>query len=183
MSAFETIKQKFSEYKVGLLHGKMKPAEKDQVMLDFRDNKIQLLVATTVIEVGVDVPNANIMVIEHSERFGLSQLHQLRGRVGRGAHKSYCVLLLGYAVSEEGYERTSIMAETSDGFKISEKDLEFRGPGEFMGARQSGLPGFKMGNLVRDLDVLMKAREVAFDIIQKDPSLKDPKNKILRENL
>ncbi len=183
MSAFETIKEKFPEFKTGLLHGKMKSSEKDQIMADFRDNKIQILVATTVIEVGVDVPNANIMVIEHSERFGLSQLHQLRGRVGRGAHKSYCVLLLGYAVSEEGYERTAIMAETSDGFKISEKDLEFRGPGEFMGSRQSGLPGFKMGNLVRDLDVLMKAREVAFEIIQNDPSLLKSENKILRDNL
>lgn len=183
MSAYETITAKFPEFKVGLLHGKMKSAEKDQVMMDFRDNKIQILVATTVIEVGVDVANANIMVIEHSERFGLSQLHQLRGRVGRGAHKSYCVLLLGYAVSEEGYERTAIMAETNDGFKISEKDLEFRGPGEFMGSRQSGLPGFKMGNLVRDLDVLMKARETAFEIVSKDATLSASENKILRENL
>lgn len=183
MSAFETIKTKFPDYKVGLLHGKMKSQEKDEVMKDFRDNKIQILVATTVIEVGVDVPNANIMVIEHSERFGLSQLHQLRGRVGRGSHKSYCILMLGHAVSEEGYERTNIMAETSDGFKISEKDLEFRGPGEFMGSKQSGLPGFKMGNLVRDLDVLMKAREIAFEIIGSDPSLSKPENKILREQL
>lgn len=183
MTAFENIKAKFPEFKVGLLHGKMKTQEKDVVMEEFRDNKIQILVATTVIEVGVDVPNANIMLIEHSERFGLSQLHQLRGRVGRGAHKSYCVLMLGYAVSEEGYERTSIMAETSDGFKIAEKDLEFRGPGEFMGSKQSGLPGFKMGNLVRDLDVLMRAREVAFDIISKDPSLSKPENKILKDQI
>ena len=183
VTAFETISARFPEYKVGLLHGKMKTAEKDLVMEEFRLNKIQILVATTVIEVGVDVPNANIMIIEHSERFGLSQLHQLRGRVGRGAHKSYCVLMLGYAVSEEGYERTSIMAETSDGFKIAEKDLEFRGPGEFMGSKQSGLPGFKMGNLVRDLDVLMKAREVAFDIINNDPNLSKPENKTLKDQI
>ena len=183
VTAFETISARFPEYKVGLLHGKMKTAEKDLVMEEFRLNKIQILVATTVIEVGVDVPNANIMIIEHSERFGLSQLHQLRGRVGRGAHKSYCVLMLGYAVSEEGYERTSIMAETSDGFKIAEKDLEFRGPGEFMGSKQSGLPGFKMGNLVRDLDVLMKAREVAFDIINNEPNLSKPENKTLKDQI
>lgn len=183
MSAYESIKTKFPEYKVGLLHGKMKTQEKDEVMNEFRKNNIQILVATTVIEVGVDVPNANIMVIEHSERFGLSQLHQLRGRVGRGSHKSFCVLMLGHAVSEEGYQRTSIMAETSDGFKISERDLEFRGPGEFMGSKQSGLPGFKMGNLVRDLDVLMKAREIAFDIIDKDPNLSKPENKILKDQL
>jgi ATP-dependent DNA helicase RecG len=183
MSEYESIIKKFPEFKVGLLHGRMKSDEKDSVMNDFRQNKIQILVATTVIEVGVDVPNANIMIIEHSERFGLSQLHQLRGRVGRGAHKSYCVLMLGHAVSEEAYARTSIMAETSDGFKISEKDLEFRGPGEFMGSKQSGLPGFKMGNLVRDLDVLMKAREVAFEIIGNDPSLSKPENAILKEQL
>lgn len=183
MDEFENIKKRFPEFKVGLLHGRMKSQEKDDIMNEFRQNKIQILVATTVIEVGVDVPNANIMIIEHSERFGLSQLHQLRGRVGRGAHKSYCVLMLGYAVSEEAFARTSIMAETSDGFKISEKDLEFRGPGEFMGSKQSGLPGFKMGNLVRDLDVLMSAREMAFDIIAKDPSLTKPENKILKEQL
>jgi ATP-dependent DNA helicase RecG len=183
VTAFENMKEKFPEYKVGLLHGKMKSQEKDEIMNEFRQNKIQILVATTVIEVGVDVPNANIMVIEHSERFGLSQLHQLRGRVGRGSHKSYCVLLLGHAVSEEAYERTAIMAETSDGFKISEKDLEFRGPGEFMGSKQSGLPGFKMGNLVRDLDVLIKAREVAFEIIGNDPNLSRPENKILTDQL
>jgi ATP-dependent DNA helicase RecG len=183
MTEFESIKKKFPEFKVGLLHGRMKSQEKDEVMNEFRQNKIQILVATTVIEVGVDVPNANIMVVEHSERFGLSQLHQLRGRVGRGTHKSYCVLMLGYAVSEEAYERTAIMAETSDGFKISEKDLEFRGPGEFMGSKQSGLPGFKMGNLVRDLDMLMKARELAFEIIGNDPSLSKPANAILKEQL
>jgi ATP-dependent DNA helicase RecG len=161
----------------------MKAQEKDEVMEEFRRGNLQILVSTTVIEVGVDVANANMMVIEHSERFGLSQLHQLRGRVGRGSYKSYCVLMLGYAVSEEGRERTAIMAETSDGFKISEKDLEFRGPGEFMGSKQSGMPGFKMGNLVRDLPILMQAREAAFEIVQNDPNLSTTANKILRDQL
>ncbi len=183
INGFETLKVQFPEYKLGLLHGKMKTQEKDAVMELFRKNEIQILVSTTVIEVGVDVPNANFMMIEHSERFGLSQLHQLRGRVGRGQHKSYCVLMLGYAVSEEARDRTQVMAETSDGFKISEKDLEVRGPGEFMGARQSGLPGFKMGNLVRDFATLISAREAAFEIIQDDPCLEKPENKTLRDQL
>ena len=132
---------------------------------------IQVLVSTTVIEVGVDVPNANMIVIEHAERFGLSQLHQLRGRVGRGQHKSYCVLILGYAVSEESFERSKIMERTSDGFKVAEADLEIRGPGEFMGARQSGLTGFKMANLVRDIEILKLARKVAIELVEKDPQL------------
>jgi len=150
----------------------MKPQEKDAVMRDFRDAKIDILVATTVIEVGVDVPNANIMIIEHSERFGLSQLHQLRGRVGRGEHKSYCVLMLGYALSDVSKLRAEIMESTEDGFKISEKDLEIRGPGEFLGRRQSGLPGFKIANLVRDQKVLQRSKQAAFELIDRDPLLK-----------
>lgn len=181
--AFEELKGHFSDYQVGLLHGKMKAAEKDAVMNLFRENKIQILVSTTVIEVGVDVPNANIMMIEHAERFGLSQLHQLRGRVGRGAHKSYCILMPGFAVSEEAAERLKLMEATSDGFKVAEKDLEMRGPGEFMGTRQSGMPGFKMGNLVRDLQILIEARESAIQVVADDPTLTLPQNKILRENL
>ncbi len=180
---FEKIKGEFKDYKVGLLHGKMKPAEKDQVMDLFRKNEIQILVSTTVIEVGVDVPNANIMIIEHAERFGLSQLHQLRGRVGRGAHKSYCILLMGHAVSEEARARTQMMEETTDGFKIAEFDLEMRGPGEFLGTRQSGLPGFQMANLVRDFKILEEARRAAFEILEKDPQLKDKGNQALREEL
>jgi ATP-dependent DNA helicase RecG len=166
------VKKEFPEFQVGLLHGRMKPAEKDEVMDRFRRNEIQILVSTTVIEVGVDVPNANIMLIEHAERFGLSQLHQLRGRVGRGNYKSYCVLMLGYALSEEGVRRAEIMESTIDGFKIAEADLEMRGPGEFMGTRQSGLPGFKMANLVRDVKILMLARDAAFELAQQDPQLK-----------
>lgn len=180
---FEKIKTEFSGYRVGLLHGRMKAQDKEAVMSQFRKNEIQILVATTVVEVGVDVPNANIMVIEHAERFGLSQLHQLRGRVGRGAYKSYCVLVLGYALSEEASQRADIMERTSDGFKIAEADLEMRGPGEFLGTRQSGLPGFKLGNLVRDVKILQEARQAAFDIVTDDPNLGRPEHLILKSRL
>lgn len=179
----EKIRHEFPEYKVGLLHGRMKNQEKDEVMQAFRKGEIHILVATTVIEVGVDVPNANIMVIEHAERFGLSQLHQLRGRVGRGEHKSYCILVLGYAMSEEASKRADIMERTNDGFKIAEADLEMRGPGEFLGTRQSGLPGFRMANLVRDVGVLQEAREAAFALIEKDPDLSKVDHASLRERL
>nr|NJM01794.1 ATP-dependent DNA helicase RecG [Desulfobacula sp.] len=180
---FERIQAEFPEFKVGLLHGRMKAQEKDDVMAKFRHNEIHILVSTTVIEVGVDVPNANIMVIEHAERFGLSQLHQLRGRVGRGAYKSYCVLVLGYAVSEEGARRAEIMESTNDGFKIAEADLEMRGPGEFLGRRQSGLPGFRMANLVRDVRILQEARQAAFDLVSLDPGLNQPENQVLKAGL
>lgn len=168
---FEKIKSDLPEFKVALMHGKMKSEEKDSIMESFRNQEFDVLVSTTVIEVGVDVPNANLIWIEHAERFGLSQLHQLRGRVGRGEHKSYCVLSLGYAVSDESRARIKLMEDTADGFKIAEADLELRGPGEFLGSRQSGLPGFKMANLVRDLPILKQAREAAFEVIRKDPSL------------
>lgn len=183
VSEFESLKEKFPKVTFGLLHGKMKPDEKEQVMEAFRRQEIQVLVSTTVIEVGVDVPNANIMIIEHAERFGLSQLHQLRGRVGRGEHKSFCILIMGYAVSEEGRQRTEMMEKTSDGFKIAEFDLEMRGPGEFMGTRQSGLSGFKLANLVRDMAILQQAREAAFEVLRKDPRLSYAENKGLREEL
>jgi ATP-dependent DNA helicase RecG len=183
ISQFERLKAELPEFKIALLHGKMKNQEKEDVMREFRSGAFQILVATTVIEVGVDVPNANLMLIEHSERFGLSQLHQLRGRVGRGAHKSYCVLMLGRAVSEESRARTAIMEKTSDGFKIAEADLEIRGPGEFLGARQSGLPGFKMANLVRDVQILQNARNSAFDILKRDPQLLLPEHQSLRSEL
>ncbi len=183
MDQFKKIGERLGDFNVGLIHGKMKSDEKDSVMNEFRQNKLQVLVSTTVIEVGVDVPNANIMVIEHAERFGLSQLHQLRGRVGRGEHKSYCVLVLGKAVSAESRDRCQILEKSDDGFKISEADLEIRGPGEFMGARQSGLPGFKMANLVRDFDILKEARNAAFEILNKDPKLQHPDHAHLREEL
>jgi len=151
----------FPRFSVGLLHGRMKSNEKEKVMSDFVIGKIQILVSTTVIEVGVDVPNASVMVIEHAERFGLSQLHQLRGRVGRGAEQSYCVLLASDKQTEVARERLGIMEETNDGFRIAEKDLEIRGPGELMGTRQAGLPEFRIANLVRDLEILQAAREEA----------------------
>jgi ATP-dependent DNA helicase RecG len=151
----------FPNFSIGLIHGKMKAAEKEDVMRRFVAGEIQLLVATTVVEVGVDVPNASLMVIEHAERFGLSQLHQLRGRVGRGAEQSFCVLLASEKKTSVARERLGIMEETSDGFRIAEKDLEIRGPGEVMGTRQSGLPTFRIGNLVRDVQILEEARRDA----------------------
>jgi ATP-dependent DNA helicase RecG len=169
--------------RVALLHGRMRPDEKDAIMERFRRAEIDVLVSTTVIEVGVDVPNATLMIIENAERFGLSQLHQLRGRVGRGPHKSFCILICGPAVSEEARQRTSLMEETTDGFRIAERDLEIRGPGEFLGTRQSGLPGFKLGNLVRDYDILVDAREAAFSVLKRDPKLSLPEHKSVRERL
>ncbi|HYJ46506.1 MAG TPA: ATP-dependent DNA helicase RecG, partial [Pyrinomonadaceae bacterium] len=151
----------FPHFSIGLLHGKMKTTEKDEVMRRFVSGEIQILVATTVVEVGVDVPNASLMVIEHAERFGLSQLHQLRGRVGRGAEQSFCVLVASDKRTSVARERLGIMEETNDGFRIAEKDLEIRGPGEVMGTRQSGLPTFRVGNLVRDVLILEEARREA----------------------
>lgn len=183
IAEYEKLKTQFPKIRFGLLHGRLKSDEKDAIMSEFRAGSLDVLVSTTVIEVGVDVPNANLMIIEHSERFGLSQLHQLRGRVGRGAHKSFCVMIMGHAVSEEARERTAFMERTTDGFKIAEFDLELRGPGEFLGTRQSGLPGFQMANLVRDLAVLTKAREAAFRVLSEDPALTRPENKSLRDEL
>ncbi len=153
--------QVFPKFTVGLLHGRMKPEEKDEVMRRFVSGEIKILVSTTVIEVGVDVSNASVMVVEHAERFGLSQLHQLRGRVGRGAEQSFCLLLASEKQTEVARERLGIMEETNDGFRIAEKDLELRGPGEILGTRQAGLPEFRVANLVRDLDVLQAARKEA----------------------
>lgn len=159
---YEELRDKiFRKYKVGLLHGKMKPAEKDDVMRSFVSGETNLLVSTTVIEVGVDVPNASLMVIEHAERFGLSQLHQLRGRVGRGAEQSFCVLLTGDKKTAVAKERLGIMEETSDGFRIAEKDLEIRGQGEILGTRQAGVQSFKIANIVRDIEILDLARKAA----------------------
>jgi ATP-dependent DNA helicase RecG len=159
---FEELRDKiFPQYKVGLLHGKMKAGEKEEVMGKFVRGETNILVSTTVIEVGVDVPNASLMIIEHAERFGLSQLHQLRGRVGRGAEQSYCVLLTGDKKTSIARERLGIMEETSDGFRIAEKDLELRGQGEILGTRQSGAQMFRIGNIIRDLEILEEARKEA----------------------
>lgn len=151
----------FPQYRVGLLHGKVKAREKEEIMRDFTSGRMHILVSTTVIEVGVDVPNASLMIIEHAERFGLSQLHQLRGRVGRGAEQSFCVLLSGDKKTAVAKERLGIMEETSDGFRIAEKDLEIRGQGDILGTRQSGIQTFKIGNIIRDLEFLEKARREA----------------------
>ncbi|MDH4162569.1 MAG: ATP-dependent DNA helicase RecG [Nitrospirota bacterium] len=162
----------FPKSSVGLLHGRMKSSEKDAVMAAFKTGATNLLVSTTVIEVGVDVPNATVMVIEHPERFGLAQLHQLRGRVGRGGHQSYCVLMGPRMFTEETRDRLNSFTRTTDGFKIAEEDLRLRGPGEFFGTRQSGLPDLRAANILRDAELLEKARAEAFDLLARDPSLK-----------
>jgi ATP-dependent DNA helicase RecG len=155
----------FADFKVGLLHGRLDSDLKEQVMRMFQKGELQILVATTVIEVGVDVPNATVMVIEHAERFGLAQLHQLRGRIGRGAAKSYCVLMTGGKVSEEGERRLDAMVRTNDGFQIAELDLELRGPGEFFGTRQAGMPSFRIANLIRDRQLLEAAKREAAAVV------------------
>ena len=168
---FELLEKYFHPYRVGIVHGKMKPDDKELEMKRFLEKNTQILVSTTVIEVGVDVPNASVMLIENAERFGLSQLHQLRGRVGRGGTQSYCILLAGNKLSKEGKLRLNTMVETQDGFKIAEKDLELRGPGDFLGTRQSGLPEFQLANIAEDQFILQEAREAAFSLLEEDPSL------------
>ncbi len=170
----------FKDYTVGLLHGRMNGAQKEQVMSDFKEHKIDLLVSTTVVEVGVDVPNAAIMVIENADRFGLSQLHQLRGRVGRGKYKSSCILITDN-VNEETVKRLKILSKTNDGFKISEEDLKLRGPGDFFGSRQHGLPALKIADMSQDMDILRKAQEAAQLIISTDPMLEHTENIYLKE--
>ena len=170
----------FKDYTVGLLHGRMSGAQKEQVMNDFKEHKIDLLVSTTVVEVGVDVPNAAIMVIENADRFGLSQLHQLRGRVGRGKYKSSCILITDN-VNEESVKRLKILGKTNDGFKISEEDLKLRGPGDFFGSRQHGLPALKIADMSQDMDILRKAQEAAQLIRNADPNLERTENIYLRE--
>lgn len=170
----------FAGYRLGLLHGRMKPAEKDAVMRRFSAGEIQLLISTTVIEVGVDVPNAVIMVIENADRFGLSQLHQLRGRIGRGKHKSTCILISD-AKGEEAVRRLTIMKETSDGFKIADEDLKLRGPGDFFGRRQHGLPELRLADFATDMKVLRAAGEEAERLLAADPELSRPEHMILKQ--
>jgi ATP-dependent DNA helicase RecG len=166
---FAMLQATFVNLKVGLVHGRMKSAEKQSVMQAFSENAIQLLVATTVIEVGVDVPNASLMVIEHAERMGLSQLHQLRGRVGRGAAKSTCILMYQNKLSELARARLKVIYENTDGFKIAQADLNIRGPGEFLGTRQSGVPMLKIADLERDADLLESAKILADQLIKEMP--------------
>jgi ATP-dependent DNA helicase RecG len=170
-AGYKKLKKEFPNFGVGLLHGQMKSEEKDEVMQKFIDDEIQILVSTTVIEVGVDVPNANIMIVEHAERFGLSQLHQLRGRIGRGQRQSYCILIYGQKISKEATFRLRKMAQTNDGFEIAEADLKLRGPGDFLGTKQSGLPEFRIADIVEDQWILEQAKSEAWEIIEKDPSL------------
>lgn len=176
--------QTFKEYKVGFVHGKMKPAEKDEQMQKFASNETQILVATTVIEVGVNVPNATVMVIENAERFGLSQLHQLRGRVGRGADKSYCILVSKYEIASDTRKRLEIMTHTTDGFKIAEADMQMRGPGDIEGTQQSGIAfNLKIANLASDGLLISVTREAAKEVIDDDPNFTKPENKIVELQL
>ena len=181
MEIYEEYKTKiFPQYRVEYLHGKMKPKEKDSIMEEFKNGNIDILVSTTVIEVGVNVPNSNIMVIENAERFGLAQLHQLRGRVGRGEYQSYCILKY-QGNSEIIRERMKVISSTNDGFVISEKDLELRGSGEFFGTRQHGIPEFKIANLFEDINILKLVQSIALSIIDKDPFLEKEENKSLKK--
>ncbi|MFW5753563.1 MAG: ATP-dependent DNA helicase RecG, partial [Marinilabiliaceae bacterium] len=181
---FEYMKEAFPRHKVNMVHGKMKPAEKDAAMQEFASGKSHILVATTVIEVGVNVPNASIMVIESAERFGLSQLHQLRGRVGRGADQSFCILVTGYKLSNETRKRMETMTRTNDGFEIAEADMKLRGPGDLEGTQQSGLPfELRIANLGKDGRILQMARNVAQDVLNDDPLLEKPENSVLNRQL
>lgn len=167
-------------WKLGLMHGRLSSAEKDEVMREFSENAVQILVSTTVVEVGVNVPNATVMVIYDAERFGLSQLHQLRGRVGRGSAQSYCILLAD-PKSETGKERMRVMTETADGFELSEKDLELRGPGDFFGRKQSGMPEFKVADMVHDYRALETARNDAAKLVQSEAFWKSDDYRELRD--
>ena len=173
----------FPEFRVGLVHGKMDREDREETMERFAAGEIDLLAATTVIEVGIDVPGASVVVIEHAERFGLAQLHQLRGRVGRGDRPGRCILIARDGGTEASARRLGVMVETADGFRIAEEDLKIRGPGELMGRRQSGLPDLVLADLVRDMEALVKARQEAFALIARDPTLEKPKNRALRSAL
>ena len=181
---FQYARETFSDFNVGLVHGKMKPADKDRQMQLFATGKTQILVATTVIEVGVNVPNASVMIIENAERFGLSQLHQLRGRVGRGADQSYCILMTKPDISKDTRRRLEIMTETSDGFQIAEADMQLRGPGDIEGTQQSGIAfNLRIANLAADGQIVRIARECADAILNADPALEHPDNRLLAEQL
>ncbi len=181
MDGYESVSREFPipKYQISIVHGKMKSADKEYEMNRFVRGETQIMVATTVIEVGVNVPNASVMIIESAERFGLSQLHQLRGRVGRGAYQSYCILLSSFKLSEEAKTRLKTMTETTDGFKIAEVDLKLRGPGNIMGTQQSGVLNLKIADVVKDTEILVKARNIAIELLQNDPNLTNLENVML----
>ncbi|XCI75530.1 MAG: ATP-dependent DNA helicase RecG [Flavobacteriales bacterium] len=182
MEGYESISRAFPlpEYRVGILHGRMKSSDKEAEMRRFTRGETQIMVATTVIEVGVDVPNASVMLIESAERFGLSQLHQLRGRVGRGAAQSYCILMTSDKLSDEAYKRIQVMGRTHDGFEIAEEDLKLRGPGDLMGTRQSGILDLRIADLSKDVQIMGQARQAAVKLLEKDPELSTPDNQTIR---
>ncbi|MCB0536832.1 MAG: ATP-dependent DNA helicase RecG [Bacteroidetes bacterium] len=180
---YESLRQQYPQYAISMVHGRMKPADKDFEMQRFVEGKTQIMVATTVIEVGVNVPNASVMIIESAERFGLSQLHQLRGRVGRGADQSYCILLTGFKLSQESRKRMQIMTETNDGFRIAEEDLKLRGPGDLEGTQQSGIVDLRLASITKDSKILGLAREIALHILNDDPFLDKHENNSLKEQL
>jgi len=181
--AAKHLSEEFKGYRVGLLHGRMRSEEKEEVMRDFKEGKTNILVSTTVVEVGIDIPNATVMLIEHPERFGLSQLHQLRGRIGRGDVRSVCILMADSGLNEIAIKRLNTMVNTDDGFKVAEEDLALRGPGEFLGTRQHGIPGLRVANLVRDMDTLILARTEAMRIVETDPEFMLAPHKPLKDIL
>jgi len=185
MDGYESLSRSFPlpDYQISIVHGQMKSEDKAYEMQRFIDGKTQIMVATTVIEVGVNVPNASVMIIESAERFGLSQLHQLRGRVGRGADQSYCILMTGQKRSQESQIRMETMVKTNDGFQIAEVDLKLRGPGNIMGTQQSGILQFKIADIIKDQSLLKAARESALKILKEDPSLKHPDHQCIKKTL
>jgi ATP-dependent DNA helicase RecG len=180
---YESIKRAFPEFEISIVHGRMKPADKDFEMQRFVRNETQIMVATTVIEVGVNVPNASVMVIESAERFGLSQLHQLRGRVGRGAEQSYCILMTDYKLGKDTKVRIETMVRTNNGFEIADIDLKLRGPGDLMGTQQSGVLDLLISDLSRDAKILQEARYAAQQLLEDDPNLEKPENENMRQHI
>jgi ATP-dependent DNA helicase RecG len=181
MDGYASVVREFPQpkFQISIVHGKMKPADKDFEMQRFVKGETQIMVATTVIEVGVNVPNASVMIIESAERFGLSQLHQLRGRVGRGAEQSFCILMTSHKLSQNSKVRLETMTRTSDGFEIAEVDLRLRGPGDIMGTQQSGVLNLKIADVIKDKDILQSARFYAKQVLSSDPSLKQPEHKTI----
>ena len=185
MDGYESLSRSFPipKYQISIVHGKMKADDKAYEMKRFAEGKTQIMVATTVIEVGVNIPNASVMIIESAERFGLSQLHQLRGRVGRGNEQSFCILMTGSKLSDESKIRVQTMVKTNNGFEIAEVDLKLRGPGNILGTQQSGILRLKIADIVKDNKLLKIARELAKKILKKDPKLENSENQILKRNL